>query len=74
MTTFRIRYPVVPDTEQRRNNDDLLDGLNQIGQFIYFGSGVPTFTPTGRAIFIRLDGGAGTTLYCWSGAAWNAFA
>lgn len=52
------------------NDDELLKGLNQVAQFFYFGNGAPTFTPAGRAIYIRLNGGAGTTLYVWEGAAW----
>lgn len=74
MTTFSIGNPFVADPQQQRNNDDLLTGLNAIAQFIDFGTGAPAHTPTGRRIYVRRDGAAGTTLYCWSGAAWNAFA
>lgn len=63
-----------PDPEQQRTDDDLLRAINQVAQFFYFGNGAPTFTPTNRAIYVRLNGGAGTTLYCYSGAAWAAFA
>lgn len=39
------------------------------------GSGAPSGAPTAaRAIYIRTDGGVGTTLYVWSGAAWTAVA
>lgn len=69
-----LSFPFVQDREQQANNEALLNGLNTIAQFIDFGNGAPTHTPTGRRIYIRLNGGAGTTLYCWSGAAWTAFA
>lgn len=72
MTKFAITDRFVEDQAQRRNNDDLLKSLNQIGQFLSWGNGAPTFTPVGRAIYIRLDGGAGSTLYVWEGAAWAA--
>ena len=40
---------------------------------IMSGNGVPTLAPSGaRAIYIRLDGGALTTLYVWNGVAWEA--
>lgn len=70
MTTFSMRVPIVDSVQQQQNNEDLLNAVNALGQFIFFGTGVPTFTPPGRAIYIRLDGGAGTTLYVWEGAAW----
>lgn len=68
----------VPDQHQRRNNDDLLDAVNTIGQLLYFGEGAPTFTPTdvngntARALYIRTNGGATTTLYVYTGAGWTA--
>lgn len=70
MTTFSLGHPLVDDSKQQRNNDDLLQGLNRLGQFLYFSTGVPTFTPPGRALYIRLDGGANTTLYVYEGAGW----
>lgn len=70
MTSFSITNAIIEDPIQQKNNQDLLKAVNTLGQFIFFGTGVPTFTPTGRALFIRLDGGAGTTLYVWQGAAW----
>ena len=72
MTTFSLREPLVSDPSQQANNEDLLVAINQIAQFIFFGTGAPTFTPPGRALYVRLDGGAGTTLYVWEGAAWAA--
>lgn len=74
MTTFRIGHPFVADAEQQRNNEDLLSGLNQIAQFIFFNAGAPTFTPAGRAMYFRTDGGAGTSFYVYNGAAWTAVA
>lgn len=78
MTSFHIFEPYVADEIQRRNNTDLLTGLNQLGQILYFGAGAPTFTPvdtlgnTCRALYIRTNGGANTTLYVYEGAAWAA--
>lgn len=72
MTSFSITNAIIEDPIQQKNNQDLLKGLNALGQFIFYGAGVPTFTPTGRAIFIRTNGGAGSTLYVWEGAAWAA--
>lgn len=70
MTSFAVRHPRLDNVEAQENLDDLLGAVNQISQFLYWGTGVPTFTPTGRALFIRIDGGAGTSLYVYEGAAW----
>jgi hypothetical protein len=38
-----------------------------------WGTGVPSAAPkAARAMYLRLDGGANTTLYIWAGAAWAA--
>jgi len=55
-------------------NFEKLIATNDVAQFFSWGNGAPAHTPTSRQIYIRFNGGAGTTLYCWSGAAWNAFA
>lgn len=39
---------------------------------VYTGMGAPGFTPNSRAIYIREDGGTGTTLYVYEGASWVA--
>jgi hypothetical protein len=36
------------------------------------GTGVPSFTPSQRMLYIRQDGGANTTLYVYEGASWTA--
>jgi hypothetical protein len=64
-----MKFGNLPETANL-NETEILKNLNSIAQFIYFGTGVPTFTPPGRALYIRLDGGAATTLYVWEGAAW----
>lgn len=69
---FVLREPFVDNLAQQANNEGLLVSLNEIAQFLFFGTGAPGFTPPGRALYIRLDGGAGTTLYVWEGAAWAA--
>lgn len=67
---YKLRNPFVSDRAQKENNEDLLFAINEIAQFISFGDGAPTHTPTGRQIYIRRNGGAATTLYVWEGAAW----
>ena len=67
---FRLRIPLVSDREQQANNEGLLEAINELAQFIVWGDGVPSHTPNGRQIYIRRDGGTGTTLYVWEGAAW----
>lgn len=52
------------------NFQSLEDILNDFLQFIYWGVGAPTSTPPGRALYLRLDGGAATTLYVYEGAGW----
>lgn len=49
------------------------DGTIQIGQGgpkLTWGTGAPTLDPGVPALYIRMDGGANTTLYVWEGAAW----
>jgi hypothetical protein len=41
-------------------------------RFVYTGQGLPSFTPEGRAIYIRQDGSTGTTLYVYEGSSWVA--
>lgn len=72
MTAFTLSSPLVDDSAQQRNNDDLLRAINQISQFLYWGTGAPTLTPTGRALYIDIAGGAGTTLYVHEGGGWAA--
>lgn len=74
MTTFSLSHPFVSDAQLQRNFEDALKAINAIAQFIDYGNGAPTHSPTGRRIYIRLNGGVGTTIYVWSGAAWNAIA
>lgn len=67
---FRLRRNKVEPEDQQLINEGLIRDINTIAQFWFFGSGAPGFTPPGRAIYIRTDGGAATTLYVWEGAAW----
>lgn len=39
---------------------------------VLFGVGVPTLSPGRPAIYIRSDGGAGSTLYVFEAGAWVA--
>lgn len=48
---------------------DIAD-LKQKLSFITIGVGVPNFTPDGRAVYLRQDGGTNTTLYVYEGSAW----
>jgi hypothetical protein len=74
MTTFNLRHGLVPDWQQQANNEDLLTGINFLGQFFSTGAGAPTHTPDGPQFYLRNDGGAGTTLYVWEpgASAWDA--
>lgn len=47
-----------------------LNTLNIVNKHVFVGRGAPTGTPSGRALYIRTDGGASTTLYVWEGASW----
>lgn len=73
-----MKFSLNRTAPQARTNDDIERALNTIGQLVYYGEGVPTFTPTdlagntARALFIRTDGGASTTLYVYTGAGWTA--
>jgi hypothetical protein len=66
-------------------NDELLPLLRQqqlmyaalIGGFIGGGAGAPTVAPAGGAtvaLWLRNDGGAGTSLYLYRAGAWVAIA
>lgn len=55
--------------DPRQIERELAD-LRQKLSFITTGVGVPAFTPDGRAIYLRQDGGTDTTLYVWEGTAW----
>lgn len=69
---FRLRRPFVESREQQDVNDGLIEDLNSVAQFFSWGNGAPTHTPTGRQLYVRRDGGAGTTLYVYEGAGWAA--
>lgn len=74
-----MKLPIQPNQysqqfEQQRSNSierELLR-LKSSVDFITTGIGEPAFTPNGRAIYIRQDGGANTTLYVYEGSAWAA--
>jgi hypothetical protein len=66
---FQLRR-AVEDMDQQAVNDGLVSDLNSLAQFFYVGSGAPTLTPPGRALYINRTGGAGTTLYVYEGAGW----
>ena len=63
-----------PSLEQKRSAtiERELDSLRSAFSIITTGVGVPSFTPSGRAIYIRQDGGTNTTLYVYEGSAWVA--
>lgn len=63
-------------TRARFQAHEIIGGNSNASAFAMMGgSGAPSGAPTAaRAIYIRTDGGAGTTLYVWSGAAWTAVA
>lgn len=55
-----------------RQIDLEIANLQSKTRFVYTGQGLPNFTPEGRAIYIRQDGGTNTTLYVYEGSAWSA--
>jgi hypothetical protein len=64
--------PVLKEARERYNDfaTSLATGPFDFG-VIQCGTGVPVAAPSAsRAIYIRLDGGALTTLYVWEGGAW----
>jgi hypothetical protein len=63
-----IRFPFITDSQQQANNEDLVQGVNAIGQHIFSGSGVPSFTPPGPALFFRHDFGVNASVYVWDGS------
>lgn len=69
---FALFDRFITDEHQRRNNDALLDAVNQIGQLLYFGAGAPSFTPTdandnpAAALYVRTNGTTTTTLYVYN--------
>jgi hypothetical protein len=46
--------------------------MTESGPYITQGEGVPTAALPSGSIYLRTDGGAGTTLYVREGAAWTA--
>lgn len=72
MSQFAVGHPTVVDSEQQRNNDDLLTAINQIAQFIDFGDGAPSHSPAGPALYFNRTGGVGTSVYGWDGTSWTA--
>ena len=63
-----------PIIEQRRSSiiEQGLSALERKMSTFFSGVGVPDFTPPGRALYIRQDGGANTTLYVYEGSSWVA--
>lgn len=68
-----LRQEVIPTLRELRKAFNLLaTGPYNYGT-VTSGTGAPVAAPDAdRAIYIRLDGGALTTLYVWNGAAWEA--
>ena len=68
-----LRQEVVPVVKELRERfNSLASGPYDFGT-VMSGLGAPTVAPSAdRAIYIRLDGGVLTTLYVWTGAAWEA--
>lgn len=66
-----LRQELVPVLKELRETvNRFASGPYDMGT-ILSGNGVPTTVPFGaRAIYIRLDGGPGSTLYVFEGFAW----
>lgn len=74
-----MRLPIQPDKydrnlEQRRSVMVEQEFARVSAKFecFYTGVGAPSFTPPGRALYIRQDGSANTTLYVYEGSSWVA--
>lgn len=72
MSSFSLPDPFDDDSGRQSNFLELLRGLNQIAQFIDFGTGAPTHSPAGPALYFREDGGVGSSIYGWDTATWTA--
>jgi hypothetical protein len=47
--------------------------VRQLQSIYLFGVGAPSGAPQApRAVYTRLDGGTGSTLYVWEGSSWVA--
>jgi hypothetical protein len=66
-----LRQTVVPVVRDLREKFNLFaSGPYDFGT-VSSGVGIPTTPPNAaRAIYIQLDGGAGTTLWVWEGSSW----
>lgn len=66
-----LRQEVVPVVKQLRAAfNSMATGPYDFGT-VMSGTGAPVAAPSAeRAIYIQLDGGAGTTLWVWEGAGW----
>ena len=69
------RQPAVYDAKlEQQKSSSLEREFSEIKSKLAFfttGVGLPNFTPTGRALYLRQDGGAGSTLYVYEGASWS---
>jgi hypothetical protein len=71
--TFALPTPVVADDGQQRNNVALATEVNALSGRVVAGTGAPAHTPAGPQLYLRLDGGAGSTLYVYEpGSGWAA--
>lgn len=63
-----LPHGTVADRAQHTNNQALLNATNAIGQFVFTGTGVPTFTPPGPAIYFRQNFAVNASVYVWDGS------
>ena len=49
-----------------------LTGGDGVDQRVYSGNGVPTISATAGSVYLRQDGGAGSSLYIREGSSWVA--
>jgi hypothetical protein len=73
---FRLPKRLVESRDQQLNNEALETAADYLYRFVVVGDGAPAHTPDGVQVYLRRDGGAGTTLYVYEPgpAAWNALA
>ena len=65
MPTTKLTNPILADRATQRNLEDLVLFLNEFAQRFYWGTGTPEGAVTANvgAVYLRIDGGASTTLY-----------
>ena len=65
---------LVSDPVVQRNFEELSRMIGEVRQFLDFGDGAPAHSPSTRKLYVRRDGGVGSTFYVYDGTNWTAVA